>query len=71
MAVSQQVGRSSINVSEAGDRISAGEQLIYAGGKEHSGQVIRQGINLLRSVGYPFYYIIAIARYLIQESKKP
>lgn len=70
MTVSQQAGRSG-NVSDAGDLISTGERLIFAGGKIHDGQVIKQGIELLRSVGYPFYFIIAIARYLIQESKKP
>ncbi|MEK7109593.1 MAG: hypothetical protein AAB876_00055 [Patescibacteria group bacterium] len=70
MAVSQQIGRTG-NVSDAGDFISTGEKLIFTGGRTHDGQVIKRGIELLKSVDYPFYFIIAIARYLIQESKKP
>lgn len=62
--------RNSIGVGEAGDRISTGEKLIFAGGRTHDGLTIKQGINLLKSVGYPLYFIIAIARYLIKEAKK-
>ena len=70
MTVSQQAGRSG-NVSDVGDVVSTGERLIFAGGRTHDGQVIKWGIDLLKSVGYPFYFIIAIASYLIQEAKKP
>ena len=63
--------KSFLSTSEIGDRVSAAENLIVVGARLKDGLMIKIGINLLKSVGYPFHFIITIARYLVRvEAKK-